>query len=369
MKILHVYKDYYPVLGGIENHVRLLAERQVQSGQEVTVLVTGPERHTTVENDNGIVVIRTGRLATVASTPLSLSLALHLRRIQADIHHLHFPYPVGEVANLLLAPSQPTVITYHSDVVRQQGFLRLYQPILWQVLRRATAIIATSPNYVKSSPFLSRLPATKIRVIPLGVDLEPLLRPQREPVVHMRNIYPTPIWLFVGRMRYYKGLQYFLQAMPQLPGTLIAIGIGPMLAEWQQLAKELGLAGRVIFPGEIPDALLPAYYQACDAFVLPASERSEAFGTVIIEAMAAGKPVISTEIGTGTSWINLDGITGLVVPPRDPQALATAASQLAEHKTLCVQYGEAARARALEFSADALHHRVLDLYRQILEPQ
>ncbi len=120
MRILHVYKDYAPILGGIENHVRLLAEAQVAAGHEVSVLVTNPAGlYTTVGTEHGVRVIRAARLATVASTPLSPALPLDLWRQQPDIVHLHFPYPVGEISQLLLRRGRRTVMTYHSDVVRQ----------------------------------------------------------------------------------------------------------------------------------------------------------------------------------------------------------------------------------------------------------
>jgi len=176
MHILHLYKDYPPVLGGIENHIQVLAEAQVRAGHRVTVLVCDPGPRTTVREENGVTVIRAGRLATAASMPLSLSQPLRLARLRPDIVHVHSPYPLGELANALLGQARATVITHHSDIVRQRGWLRLYGPLLRRVLARADRIIATSPRYIETSPWLWPV-REKCVVVPLGVDHRRFLPP------------------------------------------------------------------------------------------------------------------------------------------------------------------------------------------------
>ena len=366
MKILHIYKDYYPVLGGMENHIKMLAESQVQRGHQVTVLATHPSSKTHIEEMNGVHVIKAGRLATVASAPLSISLPMWLWHQRPDIAHLHFPYPVGELSQLLFGRAARVVMTYHSDVVRQKGLLRLYRPVLWHVLRRADRIIATSPNYIESSPYLSQLRA-QCTVIPLGIELERFLEAPRAEVKRIRDAYGAPLLLFVGRLRYYKGLQYLLAAMNDIPARLLVVGSGPMDAEWRALATTLGLSEKVVFLGEVSAEELPAYYHACDVFVLPACERSEAFGTVQIEAMASGLPVVCTELGTGTSYVNVHGQTGWVVPTRDPTALAAAIGDLLHDEPKRRRMGEQARERALaDFSLESMADRVLDVYSEVL---
>ncbi len=366
MHILHIYKDYYPVLGGMENHIKMLAEALVQRGYEVTVLVTHPTARTHVEELNGVQVIKAGRLATVASAPLSISLPVILWRQRPDIAHLHFPYPMGELSQLICGRAAHWVITYHSDVVRQRGLLRLYRPLLWQVLHRADRIIATSANYIESSPYLSQL-RHKCTVIPLGIELERFLRAYPAQVQRIKDTHGSPLLLFVGKLRYYKGLQYLLAAMPELPCRLLVIGSGPMEAEWRQLTMSLGLSGKVFFLGEVSDADLPAYYQASDIFVLPASQRSEAFGTVQVEAMASGLSVVCTELGTGTSFVNVHGRTGLVVPARDPAALTAAILMLLQDKQRRHKMGQFARQRAIaEFSLSTMVDKVINLYSEVL---
>jgi rhamnosyl/mannosyltransferase len=137
MHILHVYKDYYPTIGGIENHLKLLAEEQAARGHSVTVLVTNRRCSTATEELNGVRIVKSARLTNIASTPISLSLFREVRRLQADIVHLHFPYPLGELAVLLSQKSRPIILTYHSDIVRQQWLIRLYHPLLKRLLANA----------------------------------------------------------------------------------------------------------------------------------------------------------------------------------------------------------------------------------------
>jgi rhamnosyl/mannosyltransferase len=365
IRVLHIYKDYHPVVGGIENHLRLLAERQAALGLDVTVLVTSRTRQTEQLTMNGVRVIKAARIATPASTPISPALFAWVARLRPDIAHLQFPYPVGEAASLLLGRARRTVISYQSDVVRQRGWLRLYQPLLWRVLRRADCLVASTPNYVETSPYLSRL-RDKVEVIPLGIETEPFLRPS--PLAQdIREKHRGPLLLFVGRLRYYKGLDWLIRAMPRISAKLLIVGTGPMEGAWRGLAAEVGAQDRVVFVGDASEEELPGYYQACEVFVLPASERSEAYGLVQLEAMASSRPVVCTELGTGTSYINRHGETGLVVPPKDPAALVDACNRLLADEPLRQKMGGNARARVLaKFSASQMVDRVVSLYERLL---
>ena len=176
------------------------------------------------------------------------------------------------------------------------------------------------------------------------------------------------VLLSVGRLRYYKGLDDLIRALPALPDTLAVIaGNGPMEAQWKALAAGMGVADRVLFTGSPTDAELPLYYQAADVYALPANSRAEALGLAVIEAMASGLPAITTEVGSGTSWVNLDGQTGLVVPPSDPRALAAAIMRLRD-PALRAGFAAAARVRATgEFSHTVTFARVEALYRKTLD--
>lgn len=379
MNILHIYKDYYPVLGGIENHVRVLAEAGVTRGHEVNVLVTSRDRYTRREELNGVKLIKTSRWINISSAPISPAMFLEARRLgrTADIIHLHFPYPLGEMARLFCGSRAKTIITYHSDIVRQKVLRTVYQPFLWRILRQADCLIATSGRYIDTSPYLSQF-KSKCRIIPLGTDVAQFTQLKPETVIDLRSSLladgaksldtPPFVLLSVGRLRYYKGLDDLIRALPQIPNAkYVIVGEGPMYAEWQQLARSVGVADRVFFADEVSDLELPYYYAACDLFVLPANARAEAFGTVIVEALAAGKPVISTEVGTGTSWVNVDGETGLVVPPHDPPALAAAINQLLSNDEQRHTMGAAARARAqAEFTVERMIDRVYAEYERLI---
>jgi rhamnosyl/mannosyltransferase len=368
MRILHLYKDYYPVLGGIENHVRLVAEAQAAAGHEVAVLVTSPDRHTRTETRAGVRLVFAGRLATAASTPLSLALPLLLHRERPDIAHLHFPYPLGDAAHRLFGRARRTVISYHSDIVRQKRLLRLYAPLLRGSLARAHAVIATSPRYVETSPFLAPMGA-RCTVIPYGIQAERFAQAEPAAVAAWRARYPGPLLLFVGQLRYYKGVEVLVQAMTQVPSATALLAGGDNSArrsELENLARSLGVAERVCFLGQ-QERDLPALYQAADIFVLPSIERSEAFAIVQLEAMAAGRPVVSCDVGTGVAWVNQHEVTGLVVPPRQPAALAGAVRRLLDDPAWRARLGAAGRARVLaHFTQARMLADIEALYRRIL---
>ncbi len=367
MNILHLYKDYYPVVGGIENHLRTLAEAQAARGHTVTVLVTSPTRQSRVETRGGVRVIYAGRLATVASTPLSLALFAALRRERPDVAHLHFPYPVGDLAQAVAGRARHTVITYHSDVVRQKTLLRLYAPWLRRTLARADAVIATSPPYVETSPFLARL-AKRCTIIPYGIDARRFESADPAEVEAIRARYGQRLVLFVGLLRYYKGVEFLIRAMPAVEGRALLAGgeSTRRRGELEALAHALGVAERVVFLGPQEQAL-PALYHACDVFTLPSIERSEAFGIVQLEAMAAGRPVVSADVGTGVAWVNQHEVTGLVVPPRDAAQLAAGLNRLLADPALRQRLGAAGRQRVeQEFTASKMVDRIEALYERVL---
>lgn len=368
MHILHVYKDYFPVVGGIENHIRALAEAQARRGHTVTVLVTERGPQTTEAEINGVRVIKAGRLATVASTPLSPDFARRLAGLRPDLTHLQSPYPVGELAQWLAGRGRPYVLSYQADVTRtsQRLIMGLYGPLYRAILAGAARVLATTPNFARTSPYLRHV-ASRIRVVPLGVDVS-RFAPDGPALVDAPADGAGTL-LFVGQLRHYKGVDDLLRALPAVPGKprLLIAGDGPLRAEWQALSASLGLAERVRFLGNVPDADLPALYRSADVFVLPSTSRAESFGTVLVEAMASGRPCLTTEIGTGTSYVVQDKLTGLVVPPRAPEALAAALGRLLSDPIWRAQLGAAGRARALaEFALATMVDRVEHVYAEAL---
>ncbi len=358
LRIVQIYKDYAPVAGGIENHVRALAEGLAARGHDVTVLVTSRSRRTEINGINGVRVIKGARLLHVASTPLSLDLIFQALRLHADVVNLHMPYPPGDLA--ALASNAPVVVTYHSDIVRQRRLLQFYRPLLHMSLRHAARIIATSAPYIESSPFLRRY-VNKCRVVPLSVDATRFAHVSPEAVAMVRQRHTIDpgarVVLSVGVLRYYKGLHILLDAMRHVHATLLVVGDGPERERLEQIAAKYGIAERIRFANRVADQDLPVYYHAADMFVLASHLRAEAFGIVLLEAMASGLPVISTQLGTGTSVANHHGATGFVVPPADPYALARAIQVLLANDDLRHRMGQQGRERVL---AHYTHDRMID---------
>lgn len=285
--------------------------------------------------------------------------------LHADIVDLHMPYPPGDLAALVV--DAPLVVTYHSDIVRQQRLLQIYRPLLLHTLQHAARIIATSAPYVQSSPFLRQY-AEKCRVVPLSVDAQRFVSVDPDAVTRVRGQHAIDpharVVLSVGVLRYYKGLHFLLDAMRHVAATLLLVGDGPEREHLERLAAQYGIAHRVRFVGRVADADLPAYYHAADVFVLPSHLRAEAFGIVLLEAMASGLPVVSTELGTGTSVVNRHGVTGFVVPPAEPQVLARALHVLLANDQLRHRMGDHARERVL---AHYTHERMVDATLAVYE--
>lgn len=261
----------------------------------------------------------------------------------------------------------PLVVTYHSDIVRQQRLLQLYRPLLHATLRRAQRVIATSEPYVRSSTFLRQY-SDKCRVVPLSIDAERFTAVAPEAVGAVRQKHgladDQPLILTVGVLRYYKGLHILLDALRHVEGVLLVVGDGPERERLEQFAAN-GIAERARFAGRVGDADLPAYYAAADLFVLASHLRAEAFGIVQLEAMAAGLPVISTELGTGTSVVNQHGVTGFVVPPSDSRALARAINVLTRNDHMRQRLGQQARQRVLtHYTHDHMIDGTLAVYEE-----
>jgi len=232
-----------------------------------------------------------------------------------------------------------------------------------------TLIAVSNPVYIQDSPFL-RAHAARCRVIHFGIDLRRFDAPVDDAVVaQWRAQYPGKgIVLFVGRLRHYKGVDVLISALQRLPDArALVVGVGPMEQTWRRQAQTQGVADRVTFLGELSDAELVALYHAASIFVLPSTNRAETLGIVQLEAMACGLPLVCTELGTGTSYVNQNGQTGWVVPPDDADALAAALRKLLENPAQRAAMGAAGRERVLRhFSVQAMLEQTLALYAEAM---
>jgi len=319
VRVLEVYKGLYPrVKGGIERYVHDLGLYLAGRGHEVKVMVPGGRRAGGSVPMEDMTVTTVPGLATVLSNPITPGFGMRLRRSRANILHFHLPLPTAVLSWNLWSDGRPYVVTYHSDIVRQRRLLPLYAPLLRRFLRRASRVLATSPVYADSSTFLAGLP--NIAVVPIGVDTS-----RFSPGPGAEGDY----FLFVGRFRRYKGIHVLLDAWSRLPGIrLVMVGGGPLEGQVRSRVEREGLP--VELAGTVDDTELLRLYRGARALVLPSTYRSEAYGMVQLEAMACGTPVISTALETGVRWVNRDEETGLIVPPGDSEALATAVRRMTD---------------------------------------
>jgi lipopolysaccharide/colanic/teichoic acid biosynthesis glycosyltransferase len=173
--------------------------------------------------------------------------------------------------------------------------------------------------------------------------------------------------LFVGRLVPYKGVDILLRSVKGLDARTVVVGDGPSRMSLMAMAIDSGLGDRVRFLGDVTDAELLAWYHACDVLVLPSVSRQEAFGMVQLEAMLCGHPVVSTELQTGTSWVNQHERTGLVVKAGDVNELRGALERLLGDQELRDQFGDAGRKRVMEtFAADAMCRATVSLYEEVV---
>jgi rhamnosyl/mannosyltransferase len=283
-----------------------------------------------------------------------------MRQLPADLIVLHEPNPWALLCYAIARPAAPLFIWYHSDVVRPAlQYALFYAPFARFAYGRARRIIVSSPALARHAAVLAPY-RDRLRVIPFGIDPAAWMTaaaaspPEREPFV-----------LFAGRHVAYKGVDVLLRALAGNGVRAVIAGDGPKRVEWEQLSRELGLDGRVTFAGEVPDDELRRLMQGCAVLVLPSITAAEAFGYVQLEAMASGKPVISTDVASGVSWVNQDGRTGLVVAAGDAAALATAIERLMADEALRATFGAAGRARVEEeFTIGRLRERLRLLYEE-----
>ncbi len=347
MKVLQLGKFYPPVVGGIETVVRDMCRGLVKKHCKVTCVVSSTSSNSSVEVVDGVKVIRLGKLPL--RHPVNLALPAYLKRNKFDIVHLHMPNPCAEVSCLLAKPKR-LIVSYHADIVGKFGS-GLYLPLQRKVLKMADKILVSSEDYANNSDILKPF-LHKCVVVPYGIDVKKFAG--RKVLLAV----PGPVFLFVGRFVKYKGLEYLVRAMKNVEGSLILAGNGPLLSKLRGLA---GNSRRVYFLTSVSDGELPALYNACDVFVLPSISRAEAFGIVQLEAMACGKPVIST-----VSTVNQHMKTGIIVSPRDVVALAGAMKKLSNDK-LRLKFGKFAKQRVKrEFTMEKMANQILQVYRSSL---
>jgi glycosyltransferase involved in cell wall biosynthesis len=372
-KCLHLSKFFPPEVGGIETVVKDLSAGLARRGWAVEVICANVVRRTVVEFQETPVT----RLATwfkFAKTSITPSLIRELKTRDADIIHIHLPNPFVNIAVFVARPNCKVVLHWHSDIVQQRYLKKIYAPLQEWLLKRADAIVATSPLYVQGSPCL-RPYRQKVHIVPLGSQLRDSFDASGDTLGHraekIRSEYGRKKIIFaLGRFVKYKSFDVLIDAAQHLDDDAVVLigGDGELKESLVGRVVRLGLEEKVIFVGRIADDHLPAYYQACDVFCLPSTMRSEAFGLVLVEAMSYGRPVVATEIeGSGVPWVNQNGITGFNVAPGDPVALATALRRILSDRELGARFGEAGKVRFEKmFSVARMIDGVEAVYEELL---
>jgi len=305
---------------------------------------------------------------TVASAPIIPSLIAYLKKAKDfDIIQVTLPNPFAVLAYLIANPPGKLIVWYHYDIVgRLLGRILLY-PFSRRFLRKADCIVVSSEKYKQTSKVLKDFKAKTI-AIPHGINVSEFISlAEKEKSSISRKEYGSPLVLFVGRLVYYKGVKYLIRAMQDVNAHLLIIGYGILESKIKGLVCKLKLNNKVSFRHVPIQESIIAYMLACDVFVLPSIYRSEAFGVVLLEAMASGKPVVTTELRTGTSFACQNGVTGLVVPPKNPAALAAAINRILCDQEFAKKLGEAGERRVEEnFTLKKMGESFLELYRKLL---
>jgi len=370
MRILHVYRTYFPeTQGGLEEVIRQICFAASRAGNECDVFTLADQPTPHVVHREEATVHRFKRHFEIASCSISLTAGRAFARLAnaADLIHYHFPWPFADVLHLALRSDAPAVVTYHSDIVRQRLLGALYGPLMHRFLSSVDRIVCTSPNYGATSRVLARY-QQKIDVVPIGLDESTYPVPNADLLARTERQYGTGFFLFIGVLRQYKGLHILLDAMKGAPYRVLIVGSGPMEAELRAQAVRLQL-DNVTFAGHVPDDVKVALLRLCRGVVLPSHLRSEAFGVTLLEGAMHARPLISTEVGSGTSYVNEDARTGFVVAPDSPRALRDAMDRLYANPALAEDMGIRARARYERlFTGKQMGERYLRIYRDLLGP-
>lgn len=361
--MLHLGKYYSPHMGGMETHLQNLVSRMSET-HDIQVIVAGDSIRRRVDHLDGAVVTRVPTLGALASMPLTPTLPWELVNMKPALVHVHVPNPAAAFAVVAARYCGPLVVMHHSDTLGRQFLKRLCDPFVNAMMRRADRIIVASQRYLDSSEELAPFKA-KCRVIPMGIKMEEGPEGSERDSARIVQEHGKPLILAVGRLVGYKGFIYLIEAMRTVDATLLLVGRGPLDAELREAAQRLGVSHKIKFLGKV-DHIQP-YYRASSIFVLPSISRAEAFGLVQLEAMAAGLPVVNTDLDSGVPEISLDGVTGFTVPPADAAVLARAINRLLDNEDLRRRMGDAGRDRARrEFALQLMIERTMSLYEDVL---
>jgi len=366
MKVTHIFKTYFPdTQGGLEEAIRQISKAAIKAS--IAVRVVSLSKNPKEQVQDGIETKSYYTTFDMMSTPFSWNLVKDFRSIvkNSDIIHLQFPWPTAELLTLFFNVRKPIVLTFHCDIHINPMIRMLYVPFIHAILRKSDVIVPTSYNLQKSTKLLKKY-QDKCKVVNLWIDedrFDDNLVPSQDFAEHVNKI--GDFCLFVGVLRWYKGIDVLLDAAKKVNKTIVIVGKGPLYNQLNERIENEKI-GNVLLMGYQSDANVKYLLSKCKFFVLPSVSPAEAFGQVLLEASFYKKAMISTELGTGTSYVNLDKETGHVIPPNNVIRLIDAINHLFDNPEVCRQFGENAYHRLLDnFTLKQQAQKYLDIYQEL----
>jgi len=369
LRILHVTRTYFPdSYGGIEEVVRQISLNTEFDGVESRIFALSKNPNPSILQREEAKVFRSQFSFSIASCDFSVRGLSDFKELAewADIVHYHFPWPYADLLHFHGRVKKKSIVTYHSDVVRQKRLASLYKPLMRSFLDSVDKIVATSSNYLENSQVLQNH-IDKTTIIPIGLSEESYPIASEVDLVSMKEKVGNNFFLFIGSLREYKGLNILLDALQNTDLECVIAGSGSVENQLKAKAQLMNL-NNVHFLGQVNDVEKVALLKLCRVVVSSSNLPSEAFGVSLVEGLMFGKPLITTELGTGTSYVNADKETGLIVPHSNPRALREAMLHLASDSILLRKMGEAARMRYEKlFKASLMGDKYLRLYNKLLQ--
>jgi len=365
--ITHIFKTYFPdTQGGIEEAIRQIGKYSLKNGYNVNVVSVSHNPSTSVLD--GIKCYSFKHSFGSDSLPISIELASNFKEIidKTDIVHLHYPYPYGELLTILNKVNKPIVVTFHCEILNRPVIRFFYEPFLRKLLNKASIIVPTSTNLLDSTKILQRF-KQKTEVINLWLD-EGRFDNLKEVNTDFKKLVESygDFSLFIGVLRWYKGLDVLLDTSKKIKGNIVIVGKGPEKEHLEKRINDEGITN-IYMTGFLSDNEVCYLLQKCKFTVLPSISPAEAFGQVLLESCYYSKPMITTELGTGTSYVNLDNKTGFVVKPNSYLEFANAMNKLFEDNNLCDIMGNMALQRYKEnFSVDVQGNKYIEIYNRLL---
>jgi O-antigen biosynthesis rhamnosyltransferase len=346
IRVLHVYKyssDFSH--GGIENFIQ--------------TLMLSKESYNKCEAIND----KFSDSITIQSTPISFKFLyrLYKKSINYDILNFHYPWPWADLATFFI--KKPYVVTYHSDIVRQKVLNLFYTPIKYFFLFNAKKIIATTKIYANSS-YTLKFFKKKLEIIPIAITNPPKYQKKN---CKWSWLDKEKFFIFFGVLRYYKGIEYLIKTKTDLPYSILIAGSGPEEIKLKLLSEKFNKKN-LYFISEVTDSDKFYLVKKSLGVVFPSCFRSEAFGISLLEAAHFKKPLITCNINTGTSFINLNKKTGLVINKKNPYELGLAMDYLYRNPKISNKYGQNAYKRVKElFNVKKVHSAYAEIYKKVLE--